>query len=83
MPSAQENAATMRRGYELFNSGNLAELQGLFTEDTTRRPCPPAAWEGSRSQVTNCVTMRRSGAFHQADGFCVAVVRLRPSVGGQ
>ena len=33
MPSAQENAATIRRGYELFNSGNMAELQGIFHAD--------------------------------------------------
>ena len=33
MASAQENAAIIRRGYELFNSGNLEELQQLFAED--------------------------------------------------
>ena len=33
MPSAQENAAIIRRGYELFNSGNLDELHQLFAEN--------------------------------------------------
>jgi ketosteroid isomerase-like protein len=33
MASAQENAATIRRGYELFNSGNLEELRQIFAED--------------------------------------------------
>jgi uncharacterized protein len=33
MASAQENAATIRQGYELFNSGNLEELTQLFAED--------------------------------------------------
>jgi ketosteroid isomerase-like protein len=33
MASAQENAAPIRRGYELFNSGNLEELTRLFAED--------------------------------------------------
>src|SRR5688572_12708913 len=33
MASAQENAATIRRGYELFNSGNLDDLTQLFAED--------------------------------------------------
>ena len=33
MGSTQENAATIRRGYELFNSGNLEELTRLFAED--------------------------------------------------
>ena len=38
MPSAQENAALIRRGYELFNSGNMEELAQLFQED--------AIWHG-------------------------------------
>jgi uncharacterized protein len=33
MASAQENAATIRRGYELFNSGDLEELAPIFAED--------------------------------------------------
>jgi ketosteroid isomerase-like protein len=33
MPSAEENAALVRRGYELFNSGNMDELAQLFAED--------------------------------------------------
>jgi len=33
MASAQENAATIRRGYELFNSGNLEGLNALFHPD--------------------------------------------------
>ena len=33
MASAQEDAATIRRGYEYFNSGNLEELAQLFAED--------------------------------------------------
>jgi ketosteroid isomerase-like protein len=33
MASPQENAATIRRGYELFNSGNLEELAPIFAED--------------------------------------------------
>src|SRR5215216_358349 len=33
MASAQENAATVRRGYEFFNSGNLEGLKELFAED--------------------------------------------------
>lgn len=33
MATAQENAATVRRGYELFNSGNLDELGQIFAED--------------------------------------------------
>ena len=33
MASAQENAATIRRGYEFFNSGNLEELTQLIAED--------------------------------------------------
>ena len=33
MASAQENAATIRRGYELFNSGNLEELAQIVAED--------------------------------------------------
>jgi uncharacterized protein len=33
MASAQENAATVRRGYELFNSGNLEGLRQIFAED--------------------------------------------------
>ena len=45
MPSAQENAATVRRGYELFNTGNMAELQQLFAED--------AVWHaGGRNQLS-------------------------------
>src|ERR1044071_8521243 len=32
MASALENAATIRRGYEYFNSGNLEELARLFAE---------------------------------------------------
>ena len=31
--TAQENAAAVRRGYEAFNSGDLATLRELFTED--------------------------------------------------
>ncbi|HEX3245605.1 MAG TPA: nuclear transport factor 2 family protein [Chloroflexota bacterium] len=33
MATAQGNAATVRRGYELFNSGNLDELGQIFAED--------------------------------------------------
>jgi uncharacterized protein len=33
MATAQENAATVRRGYELFNSGNLEELGQIFADD--------------------------------------------------
>lgn len=33
MTSAQENAATIRRGYEHFNNGDLEELTQLFAED--------------------------------------------------
>jgi uncharacterized protein len=33
MASAQENAASIRQGYELFNSGSLEELTQLFAED--------------------------------------------------
>ena len=45
MPSAQENAATVRRGYEFFNTGNLEELQELFAED--------AVWHvGGRNQLS-------------------------------
>ena len=33
MASAQENAATIRRGYDLFNSGQLQELGQLFAAD--------------------------------------------------
>ena len=33
MASAQENATVIRRGYELFNSGNLEELTQLFAEN--------------------------------------------------
>jgi ketosteroid isomerase-like protein len=33
MASAQENAAAIRRGYELFNRGNLEELRQIFAED--------------------------------------------------
>ena len=33
MTSAQENAATIRRGYEFFNSGNVEELTQIFAED--------------------------------------------------
>ena len=33
MASAQENAATIRRGYELFNNGDLAGLTPLFHPD--------------------------------------------------
>jgi ketosteroid isomerase-like protein len=45
MTSAQEHAATIRRGYELFNSGNLAELAGIFAED--------AIWHvGGRGQLS-------------------------------
>jgi uncharacterized protein len=33
MLGAEENAAIVRRGYEFFNTGNMAELQGLFVED--------------------------------------------------
>ena len=33
MASAQEAAATIRRGYEYFNSGNLEGLAQLFAED--------------------------------------------------
>ncbi len=45
MPSAQENAATIRRGYEFFNSGNLDELHQLFAED--------AVWHvGGRNQLS-------------------------------
>jgi ketosteroid isomerase-like protein len=39
MPNAQENAALVRRGYELFNSGNMEELAKLFRED--------AVWHGA------------------------------------
>ncbi len=38
MTSAEENAALVRRGYELFNSGDMAGLQQLFAED--------AVWHG-------------------------------------
>jgi len=34
MATAQENAAVIRRGYELFNAGNLDGLKDIFTEDT-------------------------------------------------
>lgn len=45
MASAQENVATVRRGYDLFNSGNLQELQGIFAED--------AVWHvGGRGQLS-------------------------------
>lgn len=37
MASAQENAATIRRGYELFNSGDLEGLRQLFAEDVVWR----------------------------------------------
>lgn len=33
MASAQENAATIRRGYEFFNTGNLEGLTALFHPD--------------------------------------------------
>jgi ketosteroid isomerase-like protein len=33
MVNAQESATTIRRGYELFNSGNLEELTQIFAED--------------------------------------------------
>lgn len=33
MATAQENAAIIRRAYELFNSGNLTELAAIFAED--------------------------------------------------
>jgi ketosteroid isomerase-like protein len=33
MASAQENAAAVRRGYELFNSGNPEELRQILAED--------------------------------------------------
>ena len=33
MASAGENAATIRRGYELFNSGNLEGLKAIFAAD--------------------------------------------------
>jgi ketosteroid isomerase-like protein len=33
MASAGENAGTIRRGYELFNSGNLEELGTIFADD--------------------------------------------------
>jgi ketosteroid isomerase-like protein len=33
MASAQENAATIRRGYEYFNTGNLKDLTQIFAED--------------------------------------------------
>src|SRR5215216_858560 len=33
MASAQENVATVRRGYELFNSGNVQGLAEIFAED--------------------------------------------------
>jgi ketosteroid isomerase-like protein len=33
MASAEENVVTIRRGYELFNSGNLPELEGIFAEN--------------------------------------------------
>jgi ketosteroid isomerase-like protein len=35
MASAQENAAVVRRGYELFNSGNLDDLTQLFAQNAT------------------------------------------------
>lgn len=38
MAGAQENAAIIRRGYELFNSGNLDELKQLFAEDVVWHP---------------------------------------------
>jgi ketosteroid isomerase-like protein len=45
MASAAENAAIIRRGYELFNSGNLEELATLFVED--------AVWHvGGRNQFS-------------------------------
>ncbi len=45
MASAQENATTIRRGYELFNTGNMGELQQLFAED--------AVWHvGGRNQLS-------------------------------
>ncbi len=33
MPPVNKNVATVRRGYELFNAGNLDELRKLFTTD--------------------------------------------------
>ncbi len=33
MASAQDDANTIRRGYEFFNSGDLAGLAGVFAED--------------------------------------------------
>jgi uncharacterized protein len=33
MPSAEENAATVRRGYGFFNTGDMDGLQQLFAED--------------------------------------------------
>jgi ketosteroid isomerase-like protein len=45
MVSAQDNAAVIRRGYELFNSGNMEGLQGIFLED--------AVWHvGGRNQLS-------------------------------
>ena len=42
---AQEDAATVRRGYELFNGGDLDGLRQIFTED--------AVWHvGGRSQLS-------------------------------
>ena len=35
MATAQENAATVRRGYELFNSGNLEDLAQIFADDVS------------------------------------------------
>ncbi len=33
MASAEENIGTVRRGYDLFNSGNMEELAKIFAED--------------------------------------------------
>lgn len=45
MASAQDDAATIRRGYEYFNTGNLAGLAELFAED--------AVWHvGGRGQLS-------------------------------
>ena len=45
MAGTQENVAIVRRGYDLFNSGNVQELQAIFADD--------AVWHvGGRSQLS-------------------------------
>jgi ketosteroid isomerase-like protein len=33
MPTAQENVATIRRGFEAFNKGDMATLESIITKD--------------------------------------------------